>query len=89
VDKKIIARALLIVFILMVAFPPYEMVRDGEVVDTGFAFIGNLPKCYDTKIEILSCYNLVTKINIFQLIGQFLIAIMIAIGAFFAFKSDS
>jgi len=57
-------------------------------VSTGFAFIGDLPKCYDGLFGE-TCYALVTKIDIFQLIGQFLITIMIAAGAFFGFKPDS
>jgi hypothetical protein len=89
IDKKNIARALVIVFILMVAFPPYEIIRtnDGMAVSTGFAFIGYLPECYVGSFGE-TCYSLITKIDILQLIGQFLIAIMIAIGVFFGFKSE-
>jgi hypothetical protein len=87
-DKKNIARALLIVFILMVVFPPYEMVRNGEVVGSGFAFIGNLPSC--DQLEVLNaCMPATTKVELLKLIGQFLIAIMIAFCVFFSFKSDS
>jgi Ni,Fe-hydrogenase I cytochrome b subunit len=88
IDKKNIARALVIVFILMVLFPPYEMFSmfvKNTPVAIGFAFIGYLPECYNGN----SCGGNMVKIDVFQLIGQFLIAIMIAVGVYFGFKSES
>ncbi|MFT4805645.1 MAG: hypothetical protein ACI9YE_002867, partial [Psychroserpens sp.] len=69
---------------------PFEVFSVSNVipVSNGYAFIGDLPKCYDSGLSMV-CRLVTTKINIIQLIGQFLIAIMIAVGVFFGFKSDN